>query len=375
MSHSSLSPTAFARALTRWFADAQRDLPWREAENARDPYRVLVSEIMLQQTTVAAVIPFYRRFLERFPDVKALADADESEVLPLWAGLGYYSRARNLHKAAREVVTRHGGIFPQNYDDVLALPGVGRYTAGAVCSIAFDQKTPIVDANVARVLARVLCLEGDLKNSANQKRLWEAAELLVTASTHPAQFNPAMMELGALICSPKAPQCEICPVSMFCCAFQAGRQEELPHTTPKKVEKQVHDVCLFIGNENGVLLRQRTAENTDRSWWRGMWELPRTTIGADENAIIASERLLGELEIAGEIKHQLKTLKHGVTVHAIRLDCYEVHVADIYLQSQGEHLKFYDWGAIETLAIPSTMQKLLTWLQTHHLKHAQPPLF
>lgn len=375
MSATSFSPQAFARALTHWFATAQRDLPWREQANVNDGYRVLVSEIMLQQTTVAAVIPYYHRFLERFPDVATLAAADIDEVLPLWAGLGYYSRARNLHTAAQVIIERHGGSFPQNYDDVLALPGVGRYTAGAVCSIAFGQKAPIVDANIVRLFARLFCIEGDLKNSKNQARLWGEAQTLVQACEEPAQFNPALMELGALICTPKNPQCDACPVSQFCCAFQTGRQQELPHTTPKKVDKQLHDVCLFIGNQSGVLLRQRTAENTERSWWRGMWELPRTTVQSGETPITAAQRLLDELEIAGEIKHKLKTLKHSVTVHAIRLDCHEIEVSDLYLQSQGDHLRFYEWAMVESLAVPSTMQKLLAWLETHHLKHAQTPLF
>lgn len=375
MSQLPFPPEAFAEALTHWFAGAQRDLPWREEQNVHDGYRVLVSEIMLQQTTVAAVVPFYYRFLERFPDIAALAAADIDEVLPLWAGLGYYSRARNLHAAAQAVVNQHEGIFPQDHDKVLALPGVGRYTAGAVCSIAFGQKTPIVDANIVRLFARLFCIEGDLKNTKNQAQLWSEAQTLVEASQQPSQFNPALMELGALICTPKAPKCDVCPVSQFCCAFQTGRQEELPHTTPKKVNKQLHDICLFIGNENGILLRQRTAENTEKSWWRGMWELPRTTIGPTENAVTASERLLEELEIAGEVKHALKTLKHTVTVHAIRLDCHETEVSALYLQSQGDHLKFYAWEEVEALAIPSTMQKLLVWLQTHHLKHAQAPLF
>jgi A/G-specific adenine glycosylase len=154
----SFNQKQFAKVLSAWFQTAQRDLPWRHEANAHDPYRVLVSEVMLQQTTVTAVIPFYNRFLERFPDTQSLAAADLEEVLPLWAGLGYYSRARNLHACASAVMEKHGGIFPTTLKEVLALPGIGRYTAGAVLSIALDQKVPIVDANVARVLSRVLCI-------------------------------------------------------------------------------------------------------------------------------------------------------------------------------------------------------------------------
>lgn len=364
-------PRKFATILEAWFTSAQRDLPWRESENARDPYRVLVSEVMLQQTTVTAVIPFYRRFLARFPDVSTLAAEPIDGVLPLWAGLGYYSRARNLHAAARVVMAKHGGKFPQNFEEVLALPGVGRYTAGAVCSIAFNQKVPIVDANVARVLARVLCIEDDVKSSAAQTRLWNEATQLVAASTHPAQFNPAMMELGALICVPQNPRCEVCPVAKFCCAFQNQRQNELPQTTPKKIEKQLHDVCIFIGDERGVLLRRRTAENTEKSWWRGMWELPRATVGESESTLDAVQRLLSELGIEGEVGHRLKTLKHGVTIHAITLDCFAVQTTGALPCAPTENAKFFEWNEIETLAIPSTMRKLLNWLQSHHVANAQ----
>lgn len=359
--------TKFTQQLTHWFALAQRDLPWRAVENARDPYRILVSEVMLQQTTVAAVIPFYQRFLARFPDVSTLALAEIDEVLPLWAGLGYYSRARNLHAAAQVIQAKHEGKFPQVFAEVLALPGVGPYTAGAVCSIAFDQKTPIVDANIMRVLARVLCLEGDIKNSANQKRLWQEAATLVEASAHPAQFNPAMMELGALICTPKKPDCEQCPVSKFCSAFQSNRQHELPQFSPKKPKTQLRDLCIFIGNDREVLLRQRTAQNTVRNWWHGMWELPRTTVKEGENTTQAIDRLLQESQIEGRIGGQLKALKHTVTIHAITLECYEITTA----QKSFSDAEFFEWDETQQLAIPSTMKKLLQWLERHHLHSKQ----
>lgn len=364
----SFQPAEFAQDLEKWFASAQRELPWREAHNARDGYCVLVSEVMLQQTTVAAVVPFYRRFLERFPDVGTLARAETDEVLPLWAGLGYYSRARNLHAAARAVVEKHGGIFPHNFDEVFALPGVGRYTAGAVCSIAFNQKTPIVDANVARVLSRVLCLEGDVKSSPVQAQLWSQAGQLVDASTQPSQFNPAMMELGALICVPKIPRCEVCPVSQFCCAFQNHRQNELPHISSRKIDNQVHDVCVFFGDTNGVLLRQRSTENAAKNWWKGMWELPRTTILEDESTPAAMERLLAELKIQAKVEGQLKTLKHGVTTHAITLDCFEI-VETRFVAS--ETVRIFTWEEIKALAIPSTMRKLLDWLYSNRVVNAQ----
>jgi len=357
----------FATNLEKWFATSQRDLPWREIANARDGYRVLVSEVMLQQTTVAAVIPFYHRFLARFPDARTLARAEIDEVLPLWAGLGYYSRARNLHAAAKAVMEKHGGIFPQNFEEVLALPGVGRYTAGAVCSIAFGQKVPIVDANVARVLARVLCLKGDVKSPKVQAQLWQSASELVNASTQPSNFNPAMMELGALVCVPKTPRCEACPVSDFCGAFKTNRQSEFPQFAAKKAHQQMHDVCVLFADASGVLLRQRSTENTARNWWKGMWELPRTTVLEGESTPAALGRLLAELNIQAEIGGCIKTLRHGVTTHAITLDCYEISDAKF----ENSAAQIFEWDETRKLAIPSTMRQLLDWYYSHRVVNEQ----
>ncbi len=207
---------------------------------------------MLQQTTVAAVTPFFERFIKRFPDWKSLAEAPAEEVLAHWAGLGYYARARNLQKCAQSVVEKGG--FPRELSEILSLPGIGRYTAGAVASIAFDVAAPIVDANVARVLARVFALEGSLKNSENQQKLWQEAEILVQSGAKngvtPSQLNPALMELGALVCTPKNPRCEVCPVEKWCAARRQNRQHELPQRAPRPLLTSVHDVCAFAFREN-----------------------------------------------------------------------------------------------------------------------------
>lgn len=351
----------FTKDLTCWFKKAQRDLPWRHSENTRDPYRVLVSEVMLQQTTVAAVIPYYHRFLERFPDIETLAEAEVDEVLPLWAGLGYYSRARNLHACARVVMKKHSGNFPKNFDAVLALPGVGRYTAGAVLSIALNQKTPIVDANVARVLARVLCIEGDLKHSVNQKLLWDKAALFVEAANTPREFNPAMMELGALICVPKNPRCEVCPVQEYCCAFRASRQNELPHATPKREEEAMHDVCACILQDDKVLLRRRPDANSEKNWWRGMWELPRTTCRDGESTRLALQRLFREdFDCEIGVGEKLKSVRHGVTHHRITLDCFAGEVSKFASRPEA---RFFSMEEAEGLALPSTMRRLLVWIR------------
>ena len=448
-SQAAFDPASFAQALAHWFHGAQRDLPWRDAQNARDPYRVLVSELMLQQTTVAAVVPFYNRFLIRFPTVAALAESSIEDVLPLWAGLGYYQRARLLHAAARAVMERHDGVFPRALEDVLALPGVGRYTAGAVTSIAFDDPSPIVDANVARVFSRLFLLEGDLKNAANQTQLWHHAQDVVdicpvspgdafgsdafgSELCRPSIVNPALMELGALICVPRVPRCALCPVADWCAARKQGRQNELPHIAAKRATVELRDFCAFITSDaatsdtvisdaisanshrNGeffppmsthagaqrVLLRQRP--DRARVWWRGMWELPRVSARDDESAEDALSRLLRE-ELGCDARDfqigpRLKSLRHGVTHHQITLECRGVSLAQalnnehlldatpldatplddessaLAASSSGATWRWFSWEATRDLAMPSSMRRLLAWLETH-LTPEQASLF
>ncbi|RYG55986.1 A/G-specific adenine glycosylase, partial [bacterium] len=300
----------FAVALSDWFRSSQREMPWRREENFSDPYRILVSEIMLQQTTVAAVKPFFERFTGSFPTVNSLADAPEADVLAHWAGLGYYSRARNLHRAAQTIRDEHGGRFPHDFEAILALSGVGRYTAGAVASIALGQRQPIVDANVARVLSRVLLVEGDLKTTANQIKLWEGATHIVEVeAVIPREINPALMELGALVCTPKNPRCEVCPVIQWCAARAENRQNELPYIAPKAAPTPLFDVCGFSLNSQGqVLLRQRPS---DARWWQNMWELPRTTRLDGESDAQALLRLASELGFPVTVGDEIATLRHG----------------------------------------------------------------
>ncbi len=317
---------------------------------------------MLQQTTVAAVAPFFERFIARFPDVAVLAAADESDVLAQWAGLGYYARARNLQKAARAIVIEHNSEFPRDFDAILALPGVGRYTAGAVASIAFGARAPIVDANVARVLSRVLPVEGDLKKSAAQTQLWDAAaQIIEVDEVKPREINPALMELGALVCTPKNPKCEDCPVSEFCAARAQGRQNELPVKTPKKAPTLLFDVCAFAQNERGeVLLRRRPDEAG--VWWRGMWELPRTTRTEGETAATALGRLGQELGANWQTSPQARfaTLKHGVTRYQIELECWRVEIENADLN---DDLRWFAPEDALKLALPSTMKTLLEQIE------------
>jgi len=240
----------FRKNLLAWFSRFQRDLPWRRT---RDPYRIWLSEIMLQQTRVAAVIPYYERFLERFPTVEALAAAEEEEVLRLWSGLGYYSRARNLQKAAQEIVAKHTGVFPSEYEQALALPGIGAYTAAAVLSIAYEKKLAVLDGNVARVLARLGALRGDLRANGTWGELQKTADRLLDEKS-PGDWNQAMMELGATLCTPRAPQCLLCPVGEFCEARKKGQTDIIPEKRAKRDTVEVTLAALVLLDRKGNTL-------------------------------------------------------------------------------------------------------------------------
>ena len=263
-------------ALLAWYRATRRDLPWRRTG---DPWAIWVSETMLQQTRVEAVIPYWERFLARFPDPGTLASADLDDVLGLWAGLGYYSRARNLKRAAEEVMTRFGGQVPSDPDALRTLPGVGRYTAGAVASIAFDRPAPIVDGNVARVLARVLGIRDEIESARARSQLWEEAEALACGEA-PGDLNQALMELGALVCVPRAPSCSDCPVKGFCVGHAAGDAQELPRRAPKRAPKTVHAVAALVLRRGKALAVRRP----ERGMLGGLWEMPGADVASPRAA-------------------------------------------------------------------------------------------
>lgn len=334
----------FRRALRKWYAQHGRELPWR---SSREAYCIWISEIMLQQTTVAAVTPYFERFLTRFPTVTELAAADEHDVLKLWEGLGYYSRARNLHKASRVIVEEFDGEFPEDVTTLQQLPGVGRYTAGAIASIAYDVAAPIVEANTLRLYCRLLGYAEDPKKSAGQKTLWAFAEQLVPAR-NAGDFNAALMDLGATVCRPTQPDCAACPVSRCCRAFAAGTQDTIPLAGKRKVLTDITDVSVAIRHRGQYLLRQRTT--TER--WAGLWDFPRYTLTDAEAVDIvvpggkrkntagnraslfeskvlpatAATRLQKEITDQTGVETVLSGLQHvihhGVTRYRIRLLCF-----------------------------------------------------
>ena len=312
---------SFARRLLAWYDRHRRDLPWRPcAKTGRNPqpYHVLVSEAMLQQTQVATVIPYYNRFLERFPTVADLANADEQDVLRLWQGLGYYSRARNLQAAARTVLNELNGTLPHTVEGLLALPGVGRYTAGAVASIAFGTRAPIVDGNVARVLCRIDRIEADPRGRETQQLLWRRAEEILPAR-RVGGFNSAMMELGATVCTPRAPQCLMCPVREHCAAQAAGVQERIPAPRKAKATPLLRRATFCIRRDSGEwLIEQRPAAGR----WAGMWQF--VTVDAADGGAGA---LLGRLPLRVSAPRKLGLVTHGLTHRRYEFDVYACDAA------------------------------------------------
>ncbi|MBN1812873.1 MAG: A/G-specific adenine glycosylase [Anaerolineae bacterium] len=310
----------FAQRLLTWFATEARDLPWRRN---RSPYHVWLAEVMLQQTQVDTVVPYYEHFLARFPTVKALAEVPLEEALRLWEGLGYYARARNLHAAARQIVAQHGGHIPSTFEALLALPGVGHYTAGAVASIAFGQDVPAVDGNVRRVLARVFAIREDVSRSAVQQEL-EALAAKLLPSGQAGAFNEALMELGATVCTPRAPKCERCPLRELCQAYAAGEQETLPGKRPRKRPPHYNVAAAVTADDRGcVLVAQRNASD----FLGGLWEFPggKCEDGETLPECLARE-MREELGVEVDVGERLTVVKHAYTHFRITLHVFRCRV-------------------------------------------------
>src|SRR5260221_4803773 len=366
----------FRATLLEWFRAYQRDLPWRKN---RDPYRIWISEIMLQQTRVAAVIPYYEKFLACFPDVKSLAAAPQEEVLRLWSGLGYYSRARNLHKAAQQIVTKHGGKFPRHREEVLSLAGIGEYTAAAILSIAFDEKHAVLDGNVARVLARLEAIRGDLREPNRWRNLQITASRLL-AGESPGDSNQAMMELGATLCTPRAPQCLLCPIAQFCEARKLGIAESLPEKRKKRatVAVQLVSVVLLDAKANTLLLPPPTALSksaTDdhipslvaRLWHFPTASIQKSAIGALSTLLHRDLRIKKSQSIRPEL---LENVRHTVTYRAITVLPYLVRVKPLPKISVAKRVPIQDFQSVPvsnlTRKIARTAIKYGSYEQSAH---------
>lgn len=314
----------FQKKLLEWFRTHRRELPWRAS---RDAYRIWVAEVMLQQTRIAAVLPYYRKFLGRFPNVRALARARQEEVLKLWAGLGYYSRARNLHRAAKEIVTRHRGRFPRDYAAALELPGVGRYTAAAVLSIAFDEPLAVLDGNVARVLVRLEAMRGDLRAPGHWNALGNWSEELL-ASQAPGDWNQALMELGEVVCTPVSPRCGNCPVARWCRARAQGIQDQIPapRRKPATVQLKIAAAILRDGRGRTVLVKDPGAH--DGALFSRMWQFPAVEVARDARGELA-KHLRATLGVESAALEPLAEARHGVTFRNIKLLPFLAHVAEL----------------------------------------------
>ncbi len=345
--------TKIRRAMLRWFTKHARDLPWRRS---RDPYPVWLSEIMLQQTRVETAIPYFERFMTEFPTIESLAQAKEDRVLKLWEGLGYYSRARNLHLAAKVIVKEYGGQFPKASRELSAIPGIGRYTAGAIASIAFGEQTPVLDGNVKRVFSRLFRIEECIDEGPVIQQLWELAELLVPRE-RPGDFNQALMELGARICIPRNPDCPQCPVKAVCKAFAQDVQKTLPIRRQRKAVPHHHIVAAAIRKNGRYLLGKRPP----KSMLGGLWEFPGGKVENGETHEDALKReLQEELEIDIEVGDNVISVNHAYSHFSITLHVYRCeHIAGKPQKHYHTELKWVPRSQFERYAMPAADLKFL----------------
>ncbi len=352
MSHS------FSENLLDWYHKNKRDLPWRRTDS---PYMIWVSEIMLQQTRVDTVIPYYHRFLGAFPTVYDLADADQQKVLKQWEGLGYYSRGRNLHQAAKMVVNRFNGNIPSDYETITQLKGIGPYTAAAVLSIAFQKKHAVVDGNVIRVLARFYGIEDDIRSGKTKKRVQAFADELISED-EPGDFNQAIMELGATVCTPKNPLCNQCPLSSDCVAYQTVKTDTIPYKSPaKKVPHHQIAVGIIVNQKNELLIALRPND----VMLGGLWEFPG---GKKENGEslpdTVSRELTEELGVEVDVYKKFKKLKHAYSHFKITMHAYWCTILNGTPKPiSGKELRWVSLSEIDQYPFPKANKTLIDELK------------
>jgi A/G-specific adenine glycosylase len=347
---------AIRRRLLAWYGRNRRSLPWRKT---RDPYRIWVSEVMLQQTQVATAIPYYRRFIDRFPTLRALAQADLDAVLKLWEGLGYYARARNLHRACALVLTHHGGRVPGDWEPFRALPGVGDYIAAAVLSIAFERPFAVVDGNVKRVLARLFALPAPVNRPASHKSFQAAADRLLDRR-RPGDFNQALMELGALVCTPAAPQCPLCPLSRYCTAFKAGAIARYPRRRPSRPVPEVEIAVGVVFKQASVLITRRP----EKGLLGGLWEFPGGKLREGESPAAACAReIKEEVGLAVRVAAPLAVVRHAYSHFRVRLHVFRCRYTGGRVRRNGpvEH-RWVRLAALDRFAFPGANRKFMPLL-------------
>lgn len=337
---------------------------------------------MLQQTQVATVIPYYERFLARFPNPKALASASEDEVYRLWAGLGYYRRARQLHAAAKKIVEDHAGVFPQQVEHVLSLPGIGRYTAHAILSFGLDARLGIVEANTQRLYARLLHWEGPVDSSDAQKTIWQYASEIVPAQNC-GEFNQAMMEIGSQICTPRNPKCDACPLLPYCSTGQRGDTDKIPAPKPKKNYTELTEAVVLVQNTSAQWLVRRCS-SSER--WAGLWDFPRFDVtgctGTTEVLKSLTQSMFDQFRVCVELVDTKHSLRHAVTRYRIHLLCYlgkmqAEHAQELSPEKDSESSFWMEGDALQDLAWNASGKRILKWLQESHLQvsksHPQTP--
>ncbi|MFA9458982.1 A/G-specific adenine glycosylase [Halalkalibacter sp. AB-rgal2] len=348
------SQKTFQVALVEWFHSQKRDLPWRQTS---DPYKIWVSEIMLQQTRVDTVIPYYQAFIRQFPTLFDLAKADEDAILKAWEGLGYYSRVRNLQKATQQVLDQFNGVVPDTRKEISSLKGVGPYTAGAILSIAYGKPEPAVDGNVMRVLARVLLVNNDIAKPATRK-LFETILYELIHKDDPSGFNQGLMELGALICTPTSPGCLICPVQQVCRAYSAGKQDELPVKTKKKKPKAKELAATIIRNDKGEVLIEKRPDN---GLLARLWQFPMVEAKRDEQVTAIHEQF-ATYDISLKLEDKVQEVEHAFSHLKWTIDVYEGTAGD----QSGAYTVERMWVEIERLedyAFPVSHQKIIEALK------------
>ncbi len=348
----------FYLRLTEWYQENQRLMPWR---GTRDPYRIWISEIMLQQTQVATVTDYYNRFVQQFPTVKALADSGIHDVLKAWEGMGYYARARNLHRAARDIVERYESRIPDNLNDLLSLPGIGEYTAGAILSIAYGKKAPVLDGNVVRVLVRLFHITDDVTKPESRRVLWQISEQILP-DRNVGNFNQALMELGALVCRPKHPSCLKCPVRGFCEANRLSLQEELPVRRPKKKTPHYHVTAGIIWKHGYFLITLRPPKGL----LGGLWEFPGGKQEPEEDLAACLKReIKEELDIEIEVRDYLLAVRHAYSHFRITLHVFHCDYVSGRIKCRA--CDDYKWIKPEDLgrfAFPAADRKVIAKLKT-----------